>query len=324
MENRSPGLEAMSGIISLSVLLTLLLIVVAGPMPSAVARSRELLRDSLIVDGLKRRYILHIPKSGLPALAPLVIVLHGGMENGAVIRKLSRMDEEADRSGFIVAYPYGTGKLKSKLLTWNSFDCCGYAMKEQVDDVKFMGALMDKLQSQYKIDANRIFICGYSNGAMLAYRVACELSDRIAAIASVGGSMSGKEKVPADPVSVLIIHGTADRHVPYNGGGGKWERFGYAVNRQAVSYAFEFWKKASDCREGPFLKESKDLKTESYRAHRKNIEVKLISLEGAGHAWPGGRRSLLYTDKPFSGMDASRECWRFFSEHPKVLRTGEI
>ncbi|MBX9685789.1 MAG: alpha/beta fold hydrolase [Candidatus Obscuribacterales bacterium] len=270
----------------------------------------------LQVANLKRHYLLHLPPRLSAAPHPLLIMLHGGMENGAVIRKLTRMNELADREHFIVAYPYGSGVLKRKFLMWNAIDCCGYAVHKKVDDVAFVAELIDKLIAENNVDPSRVFVCGYSNGAMLALRLAAEIPEKLSAIASVGGSMSGKEKLPELPVSVLMIHGTDDRHVPYEGGTGKWAKQGYPVNDKSVSYAISFWKRADKCSETPELSEKEHQKIETYKG-KNNTEVKLITLLGARHNWPGGRKSLLYTDKSFDGLDASRESWDFFLKHPR-------
>lgn len=302
----------------------------------ALSHDAELQKEEISIDGKERTYFLHFPnKNRLKKMLPVVIVLHGGMENARVISKMTRMNELADSQCFLAVYPEGSGRLKSKFLTWNAVGCCGYALKEKIDDVKFIEQLIDSLHKRYETDKKRVFVTGFSNGAMLALRLACELSDKIAAVASVGGSMSGKECMPNSPVSVLLIHGTKDKHVPYNGGKGKWARFGYPVNEMSVSYALEFWKKANSCTQQAEKIEAKDariseakcgnadgkmpeskMEIESY-AGKNGTEIRLISLLGARHTWPGGRQSLLYSDKEFRGLDASKECWQFFQMHPK-------
>lgn len=230
------------------------------------------------------------------------------------------MDEEADRRNFIVAYPYGSGRLKRKLLMWNAIDCCGYAIHKNIDDVSFVSVLLEHLADKYEIDSDRIYACGYSNGAMFALRLASELSERFAAVASIGGSMSGKEKTPSDPVSVLMIHGTADTHVPFEGGEGKWSRLGYPVNKMPVSYAVQFWRNANECSLPPKKTDLNDLCIESFGGGKGGSEVRLITLKGAGHTWPGGNQSLLYTDRAFNAINATQECSKFFLDHPKIRK----
>ncbi len=274
----------------------------------------------LIIRVKKMRRIFHVyvpPELKDKKEIPLVFVFHGAMENGEVIRRLTGMDELAKKNGFIAVYPYGSGMFVRKYLWWNAIDCCGFASNNKVNDVEFVSAMIDKLSELYSIDKKRIFACGYSNGAMFCFRLACELSDKIAAVTCVGGAMSGKEREPKVPVSVQIIHGTDDRHVPYNGGTGKWARWGYPVNREPVSYAVKFWKKADECTDSSELNETESLKTEVFSGKNKS-EVKVITMKGVRHTWPSGKNSILYTDKAFNGLDASQECWNFFSTHPKA------
>lgn len=273
----------------------------------------------LIIRVRKMRRIFHVyvpPDVKDKKDIPIVFVFHGAMENGEVIRRLTGMDEVAKKNGFIAVYPYGSGMFVRKYLWWNAIDCCGFASNKKVNDVEFVSAMIDKLGELYSIDSKRIYACGYSNGAMFCFRLACELSKKIAAVTCVGGAMSGKERDPEVPVSVQIIHGTDDRHVPYNGGTGKWARWGYPVNREPVSYAIKFWKKADQCSDEGKVSETEQLKTESY-AGKDGSEVKVITMKGVRHTWPSGKNSILYTDKSFNGLDASQECWNFFAEHAK-------
>src|ERR1700737_68016 len=151
---------------------------------------------SLFFEGRDRSYFLHLPpRYDSKTLLPLVVVLHGGgggvqaagarMQPGAVA--LTGMSLKADAENFVVVYPNGTGILRDKLLTWNSGNCCGYALKHKVNDVGFIAALLDKLEREIAIDPRRVLVTGISNGGMMAYRIGCELSDRIAAIAPVEG-----------------------------------------------------------------------------------------------------------------------------------------
>ena len=129
---------------------------------------------------------------------------------------MSGMSAKADQDHFIVSYPSGTGRL-SAVPTWNSGNCCGYALENHIDDIGFFRALIEKLERDYAIDRKRIDFTGISNGAMMSYRVACELSDQVAAIAPVEGALN-VDCHPSAPVSVLIFQGTAVRLVPFNGG----------------------------------------------------------------------------------------------------------
>lgn len=272
---------------------------------------------TLSVSGIKRSFHLHVPRSmNDGGKVPLVIVLHGGAENWKVIRKISGMDKQSDRSGFIVAYPNGTGRLKP-FLFWNAFDCCGYPLKRGVNDVRFISELIDFLVQNYRVDQKRVYVVGYSNGAMLAYRLGCELPEKIAAIGVIGGSMSGKEKPPDKPLSVIIFHSLDDEHVPYQGGGGKWERWGYPVNRKSVEYASVFWRKVDNCSEPAAKISFCQVNKESYVGGVDGSEVEVISIGKGGHSWPGGKKVFPFTDKPCPDIDATAECWKFFSRHER-------
>lgn len=134
---------------------------------------------SLVYAGIERSYVLHIP-TGYNGRhpTPLVLAFHGIELNAEEMIRISGLSEQANTSGFIVAYPNGTGGSKS----WNGGHCCGEAAKNRVDDLGFVRALIDELASLANIDPGRVYATGFSNGAIMVYRLACELSDRIAAI----------------------------------------------------------------------------------------------------------------------------------------------
>src|SRR5690606_38463985 len=167
-----------------------------------------------------RRYVVRVPArvARSNALAPLVIVLHGGGGNASNAETMTGFTRKAEREGFIVVYPEGTARGRVPLLTWNAGHCCGYAMEQRVDDVGFITALIDKLQSTHRIDPDRIYVTGMSNGGMMSHRLGIELSHRIAAIGPVVGAVFGDEGRPRAPVSAIMINGMLDESVPYDGG----------------------------------------------------------------------------------------------------------
>jgi polyhydroxybutyrate depolymerase len=129
------------------------------------------------------------------------------------------LNEKADEAGFLAVYPNGTGEKRS--LTWNGGNCCGYAVENQVDDVGFVRALLDDLEKVVTVDPSRVYATGISNGAIMAYRLASELSDRIAAVAPVAGPMGTATCSPRRPVSVMHFHGTDDQFAPCRRAGGR-------------------------------------------------------------------------------------------------------
>src|ERR1700679_3563436 len=170
--------------------------------------------------GLSRTYVVHVPDGhDQKTPMPVVLALHGATMNGPMMAWFSGLNRKADEAGFIAVYPNGTGNCSS--FTWNDGNCCGLAVQNQVDDVAFINALLDDLMGSYHVDTRRIYATGISNGAVMAYRLASELSDPIAAIAPVSGSMGTEIRQLKRPVSVLHFHGTLDEYIPFLGGRGK-------------------------------------------------------------------------------------------------------
>ena len=165
---------------------------------------------TLIVGGVSRSYIVHAPKGhDLKSPLPVVLALHGATMNGPMMASFSGLNRKADEAGFLAVYPSGTGKNSS--FFWNGGS--GPAAQNKVDDVAFIDALLDDLRRAYPVDAKRVYATGMSNGAMMAYRLAAELSGRIAAIAPVSGTVATEIGQPKRPVSVLHFHGTSDELV---------------------------------------------------------------------------------------------------------------
>src|ERR1043165_7375006 len=204
---------------------------------------------SLEVDKRNRTYIVHIPKSydGSKPF-PVVLAFHGGGSNAEQMVKFCGLNETAVKNGFIVVYPNGTGRLE-KILTWNGGNCCGYAMQQKVDDVAFTKAMLDDLGKVVKVDPKRVYATGMSNGAIVSYLLASELSDRIAAIAPVGGPMGTETCNPKRPVPVIHFHGTDDEFAPFKGGKGAKSISG--TNFFSVEHSIKAWVKANGCKDEP-------------------------------------------------------------------------
>ncbi len=146
-----------------------------------VTRVHADVTHTIEVDGRDRHYTVHEPaKAGQDSPLPVVLVFHGGGSNAGVMARYAKMNDKADDAGFLVVYPSGTGRAK-RILTWNGGDCCGYAARQKVDDVKFVDQMLDDLAKRYRIDKRRVYATGISNGAMISYKLAAELADRIAA-----------------------------------------------------------------------------------------------------------------------------------------------
>jgi polyhydroxybutyrate depolymerase len=225
---------------------------------------------------------------------------------------------KASSEGFIVVYPEGTARGRIPLLTWDAGHCCGYAMDEQVDDVGFLGALIDTLSSRYPVDPGRIYVTGMSNGAMMSHRVARERPDRVAAIAPVVGALFGDETTHRPGVSALMINGMLDNSVPYEGGmsGGRFTGSWDGTPVRPAAYQATFWANANGCDPSATVMEA-----ERYIHLRhecpSSIAVELYAVKDNGHAWPGGQRGSAAGDVPSNALNATDVIWAFFASHPK-------
>lgn len=273
---------------------------------------------TITVGGRVRSYLLHVPPSpnrGRPM--PVVIVLHGGGGSAETIARTSGFNDKADEERFVVIYPNGTGRLRDRLLTWNSGNCCGYAHENNVDDVSFIRSLIGQVQKELNVDGRRIFVTGFSNGGMMSYRLACELSDKIAAIAPVAGALNYEKCDPARPVSLVAFHGTADDHVLYEGGEPSRRVDRNPRVDSSVAEAISYWVKRNRCADSAEKERQGSVLIESYAGCRAGTGVRLYTLEGQGHAWPGGEAWARWLDKPTTAVKATDAMWEFFSSHPK-------
>jgi polyhydroxybutyrate depolymerase len=281
--------------------------------------------SSILSGGLERTYTIHIASSYDKAKpTPLLIVLHGGGGTGQGMNKLTNFNDIADRKNFIVVYPDGFEN------HWN--DGRGVevyrAQNQNVDDVGFISALIDKLSQEFNIDAKRVYVTGISNGAMMSHRLGSELSQKVAAIAPVAGNIPVNMAwiwAPSRPVSVLIINGTEDPLVPWAGGEvhlGPLE-LGMVL---PVADTIKFWVTHNKCTASPQVTQLPDkdpsdgttVRVETYGGCQDSVAVVLYAVEGGGHTWPGG---LQYASKSRIGktsrdFDASEVIWQFFQEHP--------
>lgn len=272
--------------------------------------------DALTHDGLERTYRVHLPPGYEPGTPlPLVVMLHGGGGSGLQFEQgSSKMSEVADREGFIAVYPDGTGVIR----TWNGGGCCGSAVTNDVDDVGFVGALLDQLEGTVCVDRRRVFASGMSNGGILSHRLACELPSRFAAIAPVAGAEMAPGCTPGEPVPLMHIHGTADGHVPPEGGFG----CGPAnVSFPPLADTMETRRLVNGCQPTTSVAfTAGDGTCAAYDGCEADVVLCLI--DGGGHSWPGGEPNVGVIDCPGDGpqsttFHASEEAWRFFQGHPK-------
>ena len=275
---------------------------------------------SLAVGGRKRTYHVHVPPQHHPQKpAPVVLALHGATMTGPLMAWFSGLNEKADEAGFLAVYPNGTGPRLS--YSWNGGNCCGYAFQNRVDDVAFIRAVLDDLAQTFQVDARRVYATGMSNGAIMAYRLASELSDRIAAIAPVSGTMGTERCEPKRPVPVIHFHGTDDDLVPFRGGKGRNSLSG--TDFYSVDHSIRAWAKANGCNEEPTLEELPDrakdgtsVTRKTYGGGKDGAEVVLVVIEGGGHTWPGRGPALKVLGKATRNVSANELMWEFFEKHP--------
>lgn len=263
-----------------------------------------------------RSYLLHIPDAAVTnSPRPIVMVLHGGGGNAANVARMTHMSAIADRENFLVVYPNGSGRMRSALLTWNAGNCCGTARDAQVDDVGFLNAVIDDVARRHRVDPHRIYAAGMSNGGMMVYRLACETPARFAAVAPVAGAMN-IECHPPVPLSIMAFHGTADAHVRYEGGEPIKNRDSQPRTDTPVLQTMAFWSTRNGC-QSYTVSQVAEVKTETMGQCQDGTEVVLNTLEGFGHAWPGGERGTPWADDPTASIDASEAIWSFFKRHTR-------
>ncbi len=297
-------------------------------------------------DGRTRTAIVHEPAGwdGVGAL-PVVLVFHGGGGNAEGTKGHVGMDAAADAHGFLAVYPEGVGKRRfgKTFGTWNGGYGCGSAMEQGVDDVAFVGQLLDELAARWPVDARRIYATGISNGGVMSLALACGLADRIAAVAPIGSPGAPPDCAPTRPVPVLVIHGTEDTCAPYEGGetcGGCWSRFfeeslGIALDAGDIHGCtgardqLEAWRVLDGCPDEPArpFPGTDDAECVRHDGCETGATAALCTIHGGGHTWPGAEpacnpkrrlcRTMLEILGPTSeATDANELMWAFFEEHP--------
>lgn len=272
-------------------------------------------------DGEKRRYALYIPP-GLDTTKPaaLVLAFHGGGGHAEFMADDARygLISKAREAGFVVAFPNGYSRLpRGRLATWNAGGCCGDARDRNSDDVGFSRAVVADVSRQVAIDRQRVFATGMSNGAMMAYRLACEAADLVRAVAAVAGTEAVAECRPSRPVPVLHIHARNDTHVLFDGGAGP-DAFRDArkvMDFVSVPETVKRWVGRNACQTQPERTlESPGAWCERYRGCRDGATVQLCVTADGGHSWPGADAVRRGKENASQALDASEAIWTFFSE----------
>lgn len=308
-------------------------LVTNGAAASGLAPGDHLLR--LTHDGRPRSAIVHVPPQaarGRPL--PVVLNFHGASANARSHQQYVEMDPLADRVGFVVVYPNGTGPFPDQLLTWNAGACCGPAQVEGVDDVGFVRTLLDDLPKHFAVDPARVYATGLSNGAMLTYRLAAEAPERFAAIAPVAGAMAITPFAPQAPISILHIHSVDDPLTRYTGGlGPPFSPGETRAMHSPVADTLASWRGFMGCPPRPATTAQRNGRTGTASARhsavrlvwspcRRGSEIVHWRLTGAGHVWPGAKRVYVQglLGAPADVIDANLEIWQFFRRHTLTTR----
>ncbi len=276
--------------------------------------------------GAERTALVFVPEAvreGRPL--PLVLAFHGGGGNARQFRDSNGFEAIAEREGFVVVHPDGTGRIDMR--SWNAGGCCGLAHTEEIDDVGYLLALLDELEGRLPIDAERVFATGHSNGAMMSFRLAADAGDRIRAIAPLGAALLTEAGPGSRPVRVLYIHSVDDPRALYEGGlGPPYPLTGVQIDHVPAIEVLDHWRGVNGCsarsEETDERFEERPFGQEPHRAVRiewndcsSGAPVHHWRLEGPGHGWPGARQTLFglaFMGPATSVIDASEEAWAFF------------
>ncbi|MBL0007562.1 MAG: T9SS type A sorting domain-containing protein [Saprospiraceae bacterium] len=269
---------------------------------------QQTIDGSITFAGIQRDYILYVPEIYTPGEAvPLILNFHGYTSNAFEQLNYGDFRPIADTAGFIVVHPMGTVDLLGNT-HWN----VGWGTSS-VDDLGFTAALIDSLSAEFSINQDRIYSTGMSNGGFMSYHLACELSERIAAIASVTGTMNVNQPAtcsPGHPMPVMEIHGTADATVPYTG------NFLFGTTPAAVAY----WVTYNNCESTPSITAIPDTdggdgctaEHQVYTGGNNGSTVEHFKIINGEHTWPGSAFGGVGTNQD---IDACNEIWRFFSKY---------
>lgn len=282
-------------------------------------------RIHLHFQGYERSYVIHVPSGYRPDEAlPLVIMLHGAGAKARNTNRQTNWSAVAEERRFAVVLPEGTAAIKSlpaRFLanpqSWNDGSGRGPAARSNENDVGFIHTVITDAGSRVTIDLHRIYVAGFSNGASMAFRIAAELSNKIAAAGIVAGHYRLKGYTPARSVPLVYIVGTEDPLTPLDGGEISLP-WGLSMMQPPVRDTIAQWTRLLGCvREPDETHKNGEVTLFAYQTCRGGGEVHYYLVEGMGHVWPGGDPMLpeWAVGRPSDAIDGSRVIWDFFSRH---------
>ena len=250
-----------------------------------------------------RDYLLHIPPQYDPSTPmPLIVALHGLANDPSEMRDLTHFNIVADQRGYIIAYPAGLTD------AWNGGACCGVPQITNVDDVGFITAILDQLESQLCIDTKREFATGFSNGGFMTHRLGCELSNRFASIGVTAGEEAAPTCSPPRAVPVVQVHGTDDPLVPYDGN----PLLGFPSTMTTMTG----WATRDGCATTTTTIDVEgDVTCISWDGCANGSNVVLCTNQGGVHDWVNGGTAWV-NDVPPPGFDNTLYFADFFDAHP--------
>ena len=283
-----------------------------------------------------RSYSIYVPSTWQTNVSsPLLIALHGLSGWDLQLMDNTGFNNLAEANNFIVVYPNGTGeKLGDRgIRSWNGGKVgwctsgnCPPSQISKIDDVGYISKLIDDVSNRYLIDSKRVYLTGHSNGSQLTQRLACQLSNRITAVAVVAGHLALDTCNPDSPVSLLQIYGTEDTLNPENGGTAKISLgiYSYAFNSEPVMKSVQKIAAANGCsanytENNNFL--NKDLTIYTWPGCKSGVVVSSMKILGASHAWMGhpaqSADSVKLSGEPYMKIDASKVIWAFLANKVK-------
>jgi len=311
-------------------------------------------KETITVDGVDRTYVVHLPRGyDEKQHYPVVVLLHGANQQADDMERLTRFNELADKDSVIAVYPnslhgsWNFGVTETvKVYRRGPYGRPGWGYPRRyppppregererqrparADDIDFFNRMLDRLATRYSVDTTRIYFSGLSEGGFMTMKVGCGLSDRVAGIATVGAAMPKTMIcVPSRPLPVIMINGTSDPVVKYDGGVGKHGR----VHTISVEDTAKQWAKLNRCSEKPEkgklperVKGGMETKIDTFTGCSENAEVALYSVKGAGNTWPGGEQyevedTIGKTSQDFS---ANEVIWSFLVKRRLPAASGD-
>lgn len=274
---------------------------------------------AVVDDGLKRRYLVHVPASFDPEKASaMVLGLHGGGGHAGHFLKDEHYGvvSASEKYGFIAVIPNGYSKnRRGHFATWNAGACCGEARDRNVDDVGFIAAVIARVKKQALIDEAQVFAMGMSNGGLMAYRLACEIPDQVRGIMAVAGTDNTLACNPSRPTPILHVHAINDTHVLFNGGAGEdaFRDPSKVTDFVSVPATIEKWVRLDKAEERAVrVLNVPGAYCDLHRATAGAAPVQVCVTESGGHSWPGAAKGRRGKEPPSRAINAIDVMWAFF------------